>query len=147
MHCTDLRHYRAIACELGRFDCKSNKMKYAIYVFLFFIVGCSKTQANLELVAVQHIGKGILHGDACKTLYREGGHDVVTPENFKITPFEAVEIAKQKLGYSCGSKFGSQVLADGESYYIVRLGVAQDAIIINGMYGTVESKGFLKSDK
>jgi hypothetical protein len=122
-------------------------MKYAIFVFLFFIAGCSKTQANLEVVAEQHVGKGIMNDYACKTLYREDDHDVITPENFKITPFEAIEIAKEQLGYSCGSKLGAQILSDGKSYYIVRLGVIQDAIIINGMHGTVEANGFMKSYK
>lgn len=122
-------------------------MKYIICIILFFLAGCSKTQPNLEVVAWQHIGKGIVNGDACKTLYREDGQAVISPENFKITPFDAIEIAKEKLGYSCGNKFGAQVLANGKSYYIVRLGVIDDAIIINGMSGTVESKGFMKGNK
>lgn len=122
-------------------------MKYTVCIILLFIAGCSETQSSLEAVAVQHIGKGIMNGDACKTLYREDGHAVVTPPNFKITPFEAIEIAKKKLGYSCGNKLGAQILSDVKSYHIVRLGVTQDAIVINGMNGAVESKGFMERGK
>jgi len=81
-----------------------------------------------------------MNGDACKTLYRDDDQTVVTPPNFKITPFEAIEIAKEKLEFSCSSKLGAQILSDGKSYHIVRLGVKQEAIIINGINGAVESQ-------
>jgi hypothetical protein len=122
-------------------------MKYTICSILLFAAGCSETQSNLEVVAVQHIGKGIINDDECLTLYREDGNAVVTPHNFKITPFEAIEIAKEKLKYACGNKLGTKILSDGKAYHIVSLGVAQDAIIINGMNGTVESKGFMERGK
>lgn len=122
-------------------------MKYIICIILLFITGCGETQSSLEVVAVQHVGRGIMNGDACKTLYREDGRAVETPQNLKITPFEAIEIAKEELGYSCGNKLGAQILSDGKSYYIVRLGITQDAIILNGMNGAVESKGFMERDK
>ncbi len=122
-------------------------MKYTICIILLFMAGCNETQSSLDVVAVQHTGKGIMNGDACKTLYREDGHAVVTPPNFKITPFDAIEIAKEKLGYSCENKSGAQILSDGKSYHIVRLGVTRDAIVINGMNGAVESKGFIERDK
>ncbi len=103
-------------------------MKYIICITLLFLAGCGKTQSSLEVVAVQHIGKGIMSNDACKTIYREDGNAVETPHNFKITPFKAIEIAKEELGYSCSNKLGAQILSDGKSYYIVRLGIIQDAI-------------------
>jgi len=118
-------------------------MKAIIFLAVLLIFGCTKSEPNLELVAIQHIGKGVINGDACKTLYREDGRDVTTPVNFKITPYEAVSLVKEKLGYSCGHKFGSQVLADKEHYHIVRAGVTQDAIIVNGEDGSIVSKGFM----
>lgn len=119
-------------------------MKYIIFFILLFIAGCNETQPSLEFVAVQHVGKGVIDGDACKTLYRKDGHAVTVPSNFKITPFEAIEIAKDKLNYSCSNKLGVQIFSDGKSYHIVRLGLTEDAIVINGTNGAMESIGFMK---
>lgn len=123
------------------------KVKLTISIILLFLVGCSEKPSGLVVVAVQHIGKGIMKGDACKTLYREDDHAVTTPQNFKISPFEAIGIANEELGYSCTNKFGAQILADEQSYYIVRLGSSQDAIMINGINGVVESKGFMERER
>jgi len=108
-----------------------------------FLFSCSKPQPTLELVANQHIGKGIINNDPCKTLYRDDGNDVVIPRNFKLKPHEAVIIAKQKLGYSCVNKLGAQLFADTSNYYIVRLGVTDNAIVIDGTNGVILSKGFM----
>lgn len=118
-------------------------MKYAVCIIVVLIAGCSDTQPDFKSVAVQHIGKGIMNGDACKTLYREDGKAVVSPINFKITPFDAIEIAKEELGYSCNNKLGAQILAHGKFYYIVRLSDTEGAIIINGENGSIVSKGFM----
>lgn len=123
------------------------KMKNVIYFLLFLMIGCSEQETSLELVAVQHIGKGIINGDACKTLYREDGRTIISPEKFRITPFQAIKIAKDELGYSCTNKLGADILSDGKSYFIVRLGVKEDAIIINGTDGTIKSKGFMRRAK
>jgi hypothetical protein len=122
-------------------------VNYAICIMLIFIAGCSESRSNLEEIAVQHTGRGIMNNDACKTLYREDGRAVKTPQNFEISPFDAIIIAKKKLNYSCGNKLGVRILSDGKSYYIVRLGSTQDAIIINGVNGVIESKGFMTRDK
>ena len=122
-------------------------MKYIICIILLFMAGCSETHPDLKLVAVQHIGKGIINDDPCKTLYREDGKNVVTPPRFKLSPFDAIEIAKENLGYSCGNKLGAEIFSSESSYHIVRLGNKKDAIVINGMNGSVESKGFMKRDE
>ena len=118
-------------------------MKAVIFIMVIFVTGCTKSDHKLEFVAIQHIGKGILNGDACKTLYREDGRMIKLPENFKLTPYEAIAIANEQLGYSCGNKFGSKILADKQHYYIVQLNVRQNAIIINGEDGSILSKGFM----
>lgn len=122
-------------------------MKYIICIILLIIAGCSETHPNLKLVAVQHVGKGVMNGDPCNTLYREDSKAVVTPPRFKLSPFDAIEIAKENLGYSCGNKLGVQIFSSENSYHIVRLGITKDAIVINGMTGAVESKGFMKRDE
>lgn len=99
------------------------------------------------MVAIQHIGKGVMNGDACMTLYREDGGRVITPANFRITPYQAVAIANERLAYSCGHKLGARILADNENYYIVRLENVQNAIIINGADGAILSKGFMEKNK
>ena len=119
-------------------------MKTGFCIILLIISGCTKSQPTLEVVAIQHVGKGIMNGDACKTLYREDNDAVISPTNFKITPYEAVKIANEKLGYSCGNKLGAQILADKEHYYIVRLGNVQDAIVISGADGSIVSSGFME---
>lgn len=119
-------------------------MKSIILIIIVFLFGCDKTEPNFEFVAIQHIGKGIMNGDSCRTLYREDGHNVKTPEKFKITPYQVVMLAKENLGYSCGHKLGAQILADKENYYIVRLDFIQDAIIINGKNGSIISEGFME---
>lgn len=121
-------------------------MKYIVSTILLILAGCSEEKSKFESIAVQHIGRGIMNGDACKTLYRKDENPVEAPFSFKITPFEAIEVAKEQLDYSCLNKLGSEIFSDGKSYYIVRLGIMKDAIIINGSNGKVESKGFMGKD-
>ncbi len=122
-------------------------MKYSLYILIFFLFSCSKQPPIRELVANQHIGKGVMHNDPCKTLYRDDGNEVKMPKDFKLKPHEAVIIAKQKLGYSCINKLGAQLFADSSNYYLVRLGVTDNAIIIDGTNGAIISKGFMGESK
>lgn len=121
-------------------------MRCIILVFTVFVMSCSETEIHLETVAIQHVSKSV-SGDACNTLYREDGGMIITPNSFDITPFDALKIATENLGYSCSNKLGAEVFSDGTSYYITRLGLTQDAIIINGKSGLIESKGFMSRKK
>jgi len=88
-----------------------------------------------------------MYNDPCKSLYRKDGNEVVIPKNFKIKPHEAVIIAKEQIGYSCTNKFGAQLFSDTSNYYLVRLGVTDNAIIIDGENGFIISKGFMGRSK
>ena len=122
-------------------------MKTSLFIFLFLVLGCSNQNSGLHLVALQFVGKGTINEDPCKRLYLEDGSDVVTPTNFKLKPHEAVIIAKNNLDYLCTHKWGAQIYADNDNYYIVRLDVINDAIIINGTNGAIISKGFMRKSK
>jgi hypothetical protein len=117
-------------------------MKLTIMTIILFMFGCAKPESKLSLVAIQHVGEGVVSGDTCKTMYLEDGRDVKKPEEFKITPYEVVATAKEKLGYNCGHKLSAEILSDKDHYHIVRLGSLQDAIIIDGQDGSIVSKGF-----
>lgn len=121
-----------------------NKRAVATLAMMLLLSGCAKSDPKLELVAIQHMGEGLIDGDACKTLRREDGLNIETPQNFTVSPYELIVIAKETLGYSCGHKWGAQIYADKENYYIVRLGLIEDAIIISGETGAILSKGFME---
>jgi len=115
------------------------------FIFVIFVLsGCNSSRVTLQLVAVQHTGANtIVFEDPCKSLYRNDGLEVVAPQNFKLNPYEAIEIAHNRLGYSCTNKFAAQIFADSQNYHIVRLGVTSDAIVINANTGLIVSEGFM----
>ncbi len=122
-------------------------MKASLFIFLFLVLGCSRQNPGLDLVALQFTGKVTINEDPCKRLYLNDGSDVVSPVNFKLKPHEAIIIAKNNLDFLCTHKWGSQIYANGDNYYIVRLGVIKNAIIINGTNGAIISKGFMRRKK
>lgn len=65
----------------------------------------------------------------CDTLYREDGQPIQTPAVFKVSPSQAVQIASDKVGFSCAHKLGAQLFADDKQYYLVRLGYKPVAIV------------------
>jgi len=120
--------------------------KICLYLLLIFVSACNSAQTSLKLVAVQHTGSSNeLSDDVCRSLYRNDGRQIVTPVSFKLTPYQAIILAKNNLDYSCSNKFGAQIYADSESYFIVRLAVISEAIIINGTTGKIISEGFMRN--
>lgn len=80
--------------------------------------------------------------DACKAIYRQDGKDVLTPVQFRISPYEAIKLAEARLGFSCRHKWGAQIYASSTHYFIARAGNLSRAIVIDGITGELVSEGF-----
>jgi hypothetical protein len=112
-------------------------------ITLILLLGCSeKNTSEIKLVAIQWVGNGFEGSDRCASVYWEDGKEAKKPSEFLLSPYDAIKVAKDKLNFSCTHKFGAQIYADKENYYIARVELLDNAIIINGTTGKILSAGF-----
>ena len=113
-------------------------VKLVLTIYSVLVSGClttDETDMTLYFIGNQHI--------TCENISINGIKSEV-PNDFKVTPAEAVRIATKEAGFICSNKLGAQLYADESKYYLGRLtlGIAEEdiiktSIVIDGKSGEV----------